>query len=59
MTSPPLILPCFERRASISSSLSKHWAGPVKIEPFFAGDLGDRAVGAEVAAHDADVARSP
>ena len=40
----------------MSSSLSKQRAGPVNLQPFLAGDLGDGAVGAEVAAHDADVA---
>ena len=40
----------------MSSSLSKHLGGAGEVEAFLAGDLGDGAVGAEVAAQDADVA---
>ena len=40
----------------MSSSESKHVGGAGELQAFLAGDLGDRAVGAEVAAQDADVA---
>ena len=47
---------CCCMAASMSSSESKQLAVPVNLQAFLAGDFGDGAVGAEVAAHDADVA---
>ena len=52
----PLTISFRSRACSMSSSESKTWPGPLKRQPFFAGDLGHGAVGREVAAQDLDVA---
>ena len=54
-TTSPFLIFCCCIAWSMSSSESKQLAVPVNLQAFLAGDLGHRAVGAEVAAHDADV----